>query len=154
MLGACVLVQVDQKASRNDPGMSLPDSTEDMTLHLSMAIEALRHLDNDNRMVARCRDYLEQFVQVVQALGKEVFHYAKVLRRLTPMQLSANAWSLSQMTGKLRIARTKRRTHKCLKPPTMLCYKAMRWECSMAWFQAQSNHHLVWIWASFCLMVI
>ena len=34
-----------------------------------MAIEALRDLDSDNRMVARCRDYLEQLVQVVQALG-------------------------------------------------------------------------------------
>jgi hypothetical protein len=62
---------VDQKASNNDPSMSLPDSTEDMTLHLGMAIEALRYLDNDNRMVARCRDYLEQFVQVVHALGKQ-----------------------------------------------------------------------------------
>ncbi|EXJ56967.1 hypothetical protein A1O7_07311 [Cladophialophora yegresii CBS 114405] len=69
VLGACVLVQVDQKASSNDPSMSLPDSTEDMTLHLGMAIEALRHLDNDNRMIARCRDYLEQFVQVVHALA-------------------------------------------------------------------------------------
>ena len=65
-----MLVQVDQKTSRNDAAMSLPDSTEDMTLHLGMAIEALRHLDNDNRMIARCRDYLEQFVQVVHALGK------------------------------------------------------------------------------------
>ncbi len=74
VLGACVLVQVDQKASSNDAGTSFPESTEDMTLHLGMAIEALRHLDLDNRMVARCRDYLEQFVQVVQSLGKEFFH--------------------------------------------------------------------------------
>lgn len=68
VLGACVLVQVDQKASSSD---AIPDSTEDMTLHLSMALEALRHMDNDNPMVSRCRDYLEQFVQVVQALGKD-----------------------------------------------------------------------------------
>jgi hypothetical protein len=34
-----------------------------------MAIEDLRELDSDNRMVARCRDYLEQLVQVVYALG-------------------------------------------------------------------------------------
>ena len=40
-----------------------------MVLYLRMAIEALRDLDSDNRMVARCRDYLEQLVQVVQALG-------------------------------------------------------------------------------------
>jgi hypothetical protein len=40
-----------------------------MVLYLKMAIEALRGLDSDNRMVARCRDYLEQLVQVVRALG-------------------------------------------------------------------------------------
>jgi hypothetical protein len=40
-----------------------------MVLYLRMAIEALRDLDSDNRMVARCRDYLEQLVQVVHALG-------------------------------------------------------------------------------------
>ncbi|OQV06994.1 Fungal specific transcription factor domain-containing protein isoform 2 [Cladophialophora immunda] len=69
VLGACVLVQIDQKASGNESNMSLTESTEDMSLHLEMAIEAIRHLDSDNRMVARCRDYLEQFVQVVQALA-------------------------------------------------------------------------------------
>ncbi|OAG40419.1 hypothetical protein AYO21_05319 [Fonsecaea monophora] len=69
VLGACVLVQIDQKASENRSNMSLTESTEDMCLHLEMAIEAIRHLDSDNRMVARCRDYLEQFVQVVQALA-------------------------------------------------------------------------------------
>ncbi|OAP63435.1 hypothetical protein AYL99_02662 [Fonsecaea erecta] len=69
VLGACVLVQIDQKASGNDSNMSLTESTEDMSLHLEMAIEAIRHLDSDNRMVARCRDYLEQLVQVVQALA-------------------------------------------------------------------------------------
>ncbi|KIY03377.1 uncharacterized protein Z520_00068 [Fonsecaea multimorphosa CBS 102226] len=69
VLGACVLVQIDQKASGNESNMSLTESTEDMSLHLEMAIEAIRHIDSDNRMVARCRDYLEQFVQVVQALA-------------------------------------------------------------------------------------
>ena len=42
---------------------------QDMVLHMMMAIEALRDLDGDNRMVTRCRDYLEQLVQVVHALG-------------------------------------------------------------------------------------
>lgn len=40
-----------------------------MFLHLGLSIEALRGLDSDYRMVARCRDYLEQLVQVVQTLG-------------------------------------------------------------------------------------
>jgi len=50
------LVQIDQKASGNESNMSLTESTEDMSLHLEMAIEAIRHLDSENRMVARCRD--------------------------------------------------------------------------------------------------
>lgn len=41
-----------------------------MSNHLGMAIDALRDLDEDNRMVARCRDYLEQFVQIIRSLGK------------------------------------------------------------------------------------
>jgi hypothetical protein len=47
----------------------LPDTTQDMFIHLGLAVEALRDLDSDYRVVARCRDYLEQLLQVVQALG-------------------------------------------------------------------------------------
>ena len=90
MLGACVLVQVDQKASGNEASMPLPDPTQEMSLHLDMAIEALRHLDSDNRMVARCQDYLEQFVQVVQALGKHrpPTHFSRVHPANSPIAIA------------------------------------------------------------------
>lgn len=52
------------------PIIHFSESTEDMSNHLGMAIDALRDLDEDNRMVARCRDYLEQFVQIIRSLGK------------------------------------------------------------------------------------
>jgi hypothetical protein len=69
VLATCILIYVDQNASGDHSSMPLPDSTQDMIFHLGMAIEALRDLNIDNRVVARCRDYLEQLVQVVQALG-------------------------------------------------------------------------------------
>ena len=68
-MGACILIQVELKRCATQPGFQLHDTTEDMSAHLEMAIEALKVLDNDNRMVARCRDYLEQFVQTVRNLG-------------------------------------------------------------------------------------
>lgn len=69
-MGACILIQVEQKGLAAQPSIQLSESTEDMSAHLGMAIEALKDLDKDNRMVARCRDYLEQFVQIVRSLGE------------------------------------------------------------------------------------
>jgi hypothetical protein len=40
---------------------------QDAGQYLSQAIQALRNLDSDNRMVARCREYLEQLVQVLES---------------------------------------------------------------------------------------
>lgn len=70
MVGACILIQVEQKGLTPQPIIHFSESTEDMSNHLGMAIDALRDLDEDNRMVARCRDYLEQFVQIIRSLGK------------------------------------------------------------------------------------
>jgi hypothetical protein len=63
VLVGCILISLDQKSA------SESHSTQDIIQPLRMAIEDLRELDSDNRMVARCRDYLEQLVQVVYALG-------------------------------------------------------------------------------------
>jgi hypothetical protein len=41
---------------------------QDAGHYLSEAIHALRGLDSDHRMITRCREYLEQLVQVVQLL--------------------------------------------------------------------------------------
>ena len=71
VVGACILIQVEQKGLAARPSIHLSESTEDMSEHLEMAIEALKELDKDNRMVARCRDYLEQFVQIVRSLGEQ-----------------------------------------------------------------------------------
>ncbi|KAH8799845.1 fungal-specific transcription factor domain-containing protein [Xylogone sp. PMI_703] len=71
VLVMCILIFIDQNTSGSPTSTLLPDSTQDIILHLGMAIEALRDLDDDNRMVARCRDYLEQLVQVVRALAVE-----------------------------------------------------------------------------------
>ncbi|RFU24957.1 hypothetical protein B7463_g11376, partial [Scytalidium lignicola] len=69
VLVMCILIFIDQNTANSPSNALLPDSTQDIIVHLGMAIEALRELDDDNRMVARCRDYLEQLVQVVQALA-------------------------------------------------------------------------------------
>lgn len=63
VLVGCILVSLDQ----NTIEMS---STQDLMQHLQMAVEALWDLDSDNRMVARCREYLDQLVQVVYAISK------------------------------------------------------------------------------------
>lgn len=70
VVGACILIQVEQKGLAGRPSIHLSESTEDMSEHLGMSIEALKELDKDNRMVERCRDYLEQFVQIVRSLGE------------------------------------------------------------------------------------
>ena len=63
VLVTCVLVSLENNS---------PDShsIQDLFQHLRMAIEALWDLDRENRMIARCREYLDQLVQVVHALGR------------------------------------------------------------------------------------
>ncbi|KAK5065097.1 hypothetical protein LTR84_000933 [Exophiala bonariae] len=69
VIGACILIQVEQKGLVAQASIRFSESTEQMSEHLGMAIEVLRDLDEDNRMVARCRDYLEQFVQIIRSLA-------------------------------------------------------------------------------------
>ncbi len=80
VLGACILIHVDSTAAGNQSNMQLPDSIENLRFHLEMAIEALHDLDCNNRMVARCRDYLEQLAQVLQGLGNAHSHLESCVR--------------------------------------------------------------------------
>jgi hypothetical protein len=65
VLVGCILVSLDQNTAD-------VHSTQDLIQHLRMSVEALWDLDRDNRMVARCREYLDQLVHVVYTLGMAI----------------------------------------------------------------------------------
>lgn len=65
MIVAAVLVSIQEN---DDPSSPTVSYSQDAGLYLLEAIEALRALDSERRMITRCREYLEQLVQVVQSL--------------------------------------------------------------------------------------
>lgn len=55
---------------QNNESSQAMNYSQDAGLYLREAIQALRALDSDHRMITRCREYLEQMAQVVQSLRK------------------------------------------------------------------------------------
>lgn len=65
MIVAGVLISIQEN---DDSSPTTVSYSQDAGLYLLDAIEALRALDSERRMITRCREYLEQLVQVVQSL--------------------------------------------------------------------------------------
>lgn len=74
MIVASVMIRL-----RDSDHSAIMDYNEDSGKYIRQAIRSLHNLDSGNRMVARCREYLEQLVRVLESRSESRILYASQL---------------------------------------------------------------------------